>query len=76
MAKIAGDAVPRTRKLTTSCQLKCSPPVPTPTEMSDKAEMVVVASNGRGGMSGMLLGSVSNAVGHSITTPLIVARAN
>ncbi|WP_040796720.1 universal stress protein [Nocardia higoensis] len=49
-------------------------PVPALQEAAAQAQLLVVGSRGRGGFAGMLLGSTSNALLHTVECPMVVVR--
>lgn len=70
--KIAEDATKTYRRIDISSELRHSPPVPTLTDMSQEAEMVVVGSYGRGAVARVVLGSVSSGVVRRARCPVAV----
>ncbi len=52
----------------------CDRPAPRLLEQAADAQLLVVGSHGRGGVPGMLLGSVSTAIVNSAEIPVIIAR--
>ncbi|WP_433567493.1 universal stress protein [Nocardia sp. CA-151230] len=49
-------------------------PVRSMLDESEHSQLVVVGSHGRGGFTGMLLGSTSNALLHSVDCPIVIVR--
>jgi nucleotide-binding universal stress UspA family protein len=57
-------------------RIVCDRPARWLVDESRKAQLVVVGTRGRGGVSGMLLGSVSTAVAESASAPAIVVPSS
>lgn len=72
IAEVAADfpAVPTARIVA------CDNPVRALLEYAERAQLLVVGSHGRGGFAAMTLGSVSTAVLHYATCPVLVVRAD
>ncbi|MFE3223970.1 universal stress protein [Nocardia sp. NPDC059228] len=49
-------------------------PVRSMLDEAEHSQLVVVGSHGRGGFTGMLLGSTSNALLHSVDCPIVIVR--
>jgi len=72
--KIAADATNTNGRIDVASELQSSPPVQTLVKMSEDADMVVVASTGRGAVARVMLGSVSSGVVRGASCPVAVVR--
>lgn len=49
-------------------------PVPLLTDLAEEADLVMVGTRGRGGFAGMVMGSTSRAMMHTVTCPLTIVH--
>lgn len=78
----AGDKIENARKIVTdfsadvevSYLVKEGAPIDTLLDLSETAEMIVMGSRGLGGLSGLVMGSVSSAVVAHAECPVVVVR--
>ncbi|WP_101949642.1 universal stress protein [Mycobacterium sp. 3519A] len=73
LAQILADWQKRYPEVVVHRVVEFSRPVRHLLDYSDRAQLIVVGSHGRGGFAGMLLGSVSTAVAQEANIPVIVA---
>ncbi len=77
-ADVVADAVQRVAQLdagvVAKAEVRESQPARALVEASEGAELLVVGTRGRGGIKGMLLGSVSEACAHHSHCPVVVVR--